>query len=147
MDPQANATIGCGIEKTQTEHTICDVLLDEKNVEDVLVTAPEGGFALLPSNEDLTLAEVRLLQEIGREMRLRQALASIKNTYDFVLIDCPPSLGFLTLNSLAASDEVLVPLQCEFYALEGLSHLIRIIERVKKDFNPALEMRGIILTM
>ena len=147
MDPQANATMGCGIEKTQTEHTICDVLLDEKNVKDVLVTAPEGGFALLPSNEDLTLAEVRLLQEIGREMRLRQALEPIKNTYDFVLIDCPPSINMLTVNALTASDGVLIPMQCEYYALEGLSSLVNTIEQVKKTVNSELEIYGLLRTM
>ena len=147
MDPQANATMGCGIEKTQTEYTICDVLLEEKNVEDVLVTATEGGFALLPSNEDLTLAEVRLLQEIGREMRLRQALEPIKNTYDFVLIDCPPSINMLTVNALTASDGVLIPMQCEYYALEGLSSLVNTIEQVKKTVNSELEIYGLLRTM
>ena len=147
MDPQANATMGCGIEKTQTEYTICDVLLDEKKAEDVLVTAPEGGFALLPSNEDLTLAEVRLLQEIGREMRLRQALASIKNTYDFILIDCPPSINMLTVNALTASDGVLIPMQCEYYALEGLSSLVNTIEQIKKTVNRELEIYGLLRTM
>jgi chromosome partitioning protein len=147
MDPQGNATMGCGVEKNEVENTTCDVLLGEVSAADAIVSVPEGDFALLPGNEDLTLAEVRLLQEIGREMKLRKALAPVKGLYDFILIDCPPSINMLTVNALTAADGVLIPMQCEYYALEGLSSLLNTIEQVRVTVNPELEVYGLLRTM
>ncbi|MEQ9561707.1 MAG: ParA family protein [Woeseiaceae bacterium] len=147
MDPQGNATMGCGINKMDLELTTCDVLLGEASAADTIVSAPDSGFAVMPGNEDLTLAEVRLLQELGREMRLRQALAPVRGLYDFILIDCPPSINMLTVNALTAADGVLIPMQCEYYALEGLSSLLNTIEQVRSSVNPDLEMYGLLRTM
>ena len=147
MDPQGNATMGCGINKMDLELTTCDVLLGDATAADTIISAPEGGFAVLPGNEDLTLAEVRLLQELGREMRLRQSLAPVRGLYDFILIDCPPSINMLTVNALTAADGVLIPMQCEYYALEGLSSLLNTIEQVKNSVNPELEVYGLLRTM
>ena len=147
MDPQGNATMGCGINKMDLELTTCDVLLGEASAADTIVSAPDSGFAVMPGNEDLTLAEVRLLQELGREMRLRQALVPVRGLYDFILIDCPPSINMLTVNALTAADGVLIPMQCEYYALEGLSSLLNTIEQVRSSVNPDLEMYGLLRTM
>jgi chromosome partitioning protein len=139
--------MGCGINKMDLELTTCDVLLGEASAADTIVSAPDSGFAVMPGNEDLTLAEVRLLQELGREMRLRQALAPVRGLYDFILIDCPPSINMLTVNALTAADGVLIPMQCEYYALEGLSALLNTIEQVRNSVNPDLEMYGLLRTM
>ena len=147
MDPQGNATMGCGIDKMNLERSACDVLLDEEMAADAILSAPEGDFAVLPGNEDLTLAEVKLLQVIGREMRLRQALAPVRGLYDFIFIDCPPSINMLTINALTAADGVLIPMQCEYYALEGLSALLNTIEQVRKTVNTDLEVFGLLRTM
>ena len=147
MDPQGNATMGCGINKMELENSACDVLLGDATAANTIITAPEGGFAVLPGNEDLTLAEVQLLQEIGREMKLRKALAPVVGLYDFVLIDCPPSINMLTVNALTAADGVLIPMQCEYYALEGLSALLNTIEQIRDSVNPELEVYGILRTM
>ena len=147
MDPQGNATMGCGINKMELENSACDVLLGEASAADTIVSAPEGGFAVLPGNEDLTLAEVNLLQEIGREMKLRKALAPVVGLYDFILIDCPPSINMLTVNALTAADGVLIPMQCEYYALEGLSALLNTVEQIRDSVNPELEVYGILRTM
>mgnify|MGYP000246467895 FL=1 len=111
MDPQGNATMGCGINKMELENSACDVLLGDATAADTIVSAPEGGFAVLPGNEDLTLAEVQLLQEIGRELKLKKALAPVAGLYDFILIDCPPSINMLTVNALTAANSVLIPIQ------------------------------------
>ena len=147
MDPQGNATMGCGVDKAGVEFSACDVLLGDASAADTIVSPPEGGFAVLPGNEDLTLAEVRLLQEIGREMKLRKALEPVIGLYDFVLIDCPPSINMLTVNALTAADGVLIPMQCEYYALEGLSALLDTIEQVRSTVNPELMVYGILRTM
>jgi chromosome partitioning protein len=147
MDPQGNATMGCGINKMEVENSACDVLLGDASAADTIISAPEGGYAVLPGNEDLTLAEVNLLQEIGREMKLRKALAPVAGLYDFILIDCPPSINMLTVNALTAADGVLIPMQCEYYALEGLSSLLNTIEKVRDSVNPSLEVFGILRTM
>ncbi len=147
MDPQGNATMGCGIDKRDVENSACDVLLGDATAADTIVSAPEGNFAVLPGNEDLTLAEVKLLQEIGREMRLRQALAPVVGMYDFILIDCPPSINMLTVNALTAADGVLIPMQCEYYALEGLSALLNTIDQVRQTVNPGIGVFGILRTM
>jgi chromosome partitioning protein len=147
MDPQGNATMGCGINKMELENSACDVLLGDATVADTIIAAPEGDFAVLPGNEDLTLAEVQLLQEIGREMKLRKALAPVVGLYDFILIDCPPSINMLTVNALTAADGVLIPMQCEYYALEGLSSLLNTVEQIRDTVNPDLEVYGILRTM
>ncbi len=147
LDPQGNATMGCGVDKRELERSSCDVLLGEASAADCIVGVPEGEFALLPANADLTVAEVQLLQEIGREMKLRQALAPVAGVYDFILIDCPPSINMLTVNALTAADGVLIPMQCEYYALEGLSALLDTIEQVRTSVNPGLEVFGLLRTM
>ena len=147
MDPQGNATMGCGINKMELENSACDVLLGDATAADTIVSAPEGGFAVLPGNDDLTLAEVQLLQEIGRELRLKKALAPVAGLYDFILIDCPPSINMLTVNALTAANGVLIPMQCEYYALEGLSALLRTIDQVRDSVNPELGVFGILRTM
>ena len=147
LDPQGNATMGCGVNKMELERSTCDVLLGEATAMDTIVSAPEGGFAVMPGNEDLTLAEVKLLQEIGREMKLRKALQPVAGLYDFILIDCPPSINMLTVNALTAADGVLIPMQCEYYALEGLSALLRTVEQVRDSVNPKLEVYGLLRTM
>jgi chromosome partitioning protein len=147
MDPQGNATMGCGIDKRELERSTCEVLMGEATAADTIISAPVGGFAVLPGNEDLTLAEVSLLQEIGRELKLRKALAPVRGMYDFIIIDCPPSINMLTVNALTAADGVLIPMQCEYYALEGLSSLLNTIEQVRNSVNPALEVFGLLRTM
>lgn len=147
MDPQGNATMGCGIDKSSVRFSACDVLLGDASAADTIVSPPEGGFAVLPGNEDLTLAEVKLLQEIGREMKLRKALSPVKGLYDFIVIDCPPSINMLTVNALTAADGVLIPMQCEYYALEGLSSLLNTIEQVRSSVNPNLHVYGLLRTM
>ena len=147
LDPQGNATMGCGINKQELENSACDVLLGDASAADTILSAPEGDFAVLPGNDDLTVAEVQLLNEIGREMRLRNALKPVSGLYDFILIDCPPSINMLTVNALTAADGVLIPMQCEYYALEGLSALLDTIEQVRDSVNPALEVYGILRTM
>ena len=147
MDPQGNATMGCGIDKREVEYSTCDVLLGDATAADTIVSPPEGGFAVLPGNEDLTLAEVKLLQEIGREMKLRQALAPVVGMYDFILIDCPPSITMLTVNALTAADGVLIPMQCEYYALEGLTALLNTVDQVRSSVNSRIEVFGILRTM
>jgi chromosome partitioning protein len=147
MDPQGNATMGCGIDKREVEYSSCDVLLGDASAADSIISPPEGGFAVLPGNEDLTLAEVTLLREIGREMKLRHALAPVVGMYDFILIDCPPSINMLTVNALTAADGVLIPMQFEYYALEGLTALLNTIEQVRNSVNPRIEVFGILRTM
>jgi chromosome partitioning protein len=148
LDPQGNATMGCGVDKRLLERSTTDVLLGDCRAEDAIVTVDPGGFDLLPSNQDLTAAEVRLLMmPAGREHRLEQALAPIRDRYDLVIIDCPPALNILTLNALTAADSVLIPMQCEYYALEGLSGLVGTIEQIRDSINPRLQIEGILRTM
>ena len=147
LDPQGNATTGCGIDKQALEATTCEVLLGEAQALETIVSVTSAGFALLPANSDLTAAEVRLLQEIGREMRLRKALEPVKGLYDYILIDCPPTINMLTLNALTAADGVLIPIQCEYYALEGLSSLLETVKQVRNTVNPALNIEGLLRTM
>ncbi len=147
LDPQGNATMGCGIDKMNLELTSCDVLLGDASAADTIVSAPEGNFAVMPGNADLTVAEVELLKLIGREMRLGKALAPVAGLYDFILVDCPPSINMLTVNALTAADGVLIPMQCEYYALEGLSALLSTIEQIRDTVNPDLEVYGILRTM
>jgi len=147
LDPQANATMGCGVDKNALEYTVCDVLLDDVPIADVLQTPPEGGFTLLPSNQELTVAEVELIQKPDREFRLRNALVPVVAQYDYILIDCTPALNMLTVNALAATDYVLIPMQCEYFALEGLTALVGTIEKIRDTANPKLEIHGIVRTM
>jgi chromosome partitioning protein len=147
LDPQGNATTGCGIDKQALEASTCEVLLGEAQALDAIVSVTNAGFAVLPANADLTAAEVRLLQEIGREMRLRKALEPVRPLYDYVLIDCPPTINMLTLNALTAADGVLIPIQCEFYALEGLSALLETVKQVRNTVNPQLNIEGLLRTM
>jgi chromosome partitioning protein len=148
LDPQGNATMGSGIDKSQLERSSVDVLLEEAELSSALLAVEPGGYQLLPANQDLTAAEVRLLQmPSGREIKLRNALAPIRETFDVILIDCPPALNMLTVNSLVAADSVLIPMQCEYYALEGLSALLGTVEQIRAAVNPSLEIEGILRTM
>ena len=147
LDPQGNATMGCGVEKNDLNITTCDVLLGDSSASEAIINLPDCGFDIMPGNEELTLSEVKLLQEIGREMKLRNSLEVVKMNYDFILIDCPPSINMLTVNALTASDGVLIPMQCEYYALEGLSSLINTIDQIKMTVNPQLELYGLLRTM
>jgi len=147
LDPQANATMGSGIDKNALERTICDVLLDDLPAADALQTPPEGGFTVLPSNQELTAAEIELATRPEREFRLKRALEPLLGRFDYVLIDCPPALNMLTVNALTATDYVLIPMQCEYFALEGLSALVGTIDKIRATANPKLEMHGILRTM
>lgn len=147
LDPQGNATMGCGINKHQLKSSIVDVLLGDKSAKSVIVYAKQAKFDVLPSNADLTAAEVELMNMEDKEQRLKSALAEITANYDFILIDCPPSLNMLTVNSLVASNGVLIPIQTEYYALEGLSALLRTIKQIRDHKNPTLKIEGILRTM
>jgi chromosome partitioning protein len=147
LDPQANATMGSGVDKNALERNVCDVLLDDLPAEQALQTPPEGGFTILPSNQELTAAEIELARQPDREFRLKRALEPLLERFDYVLIDCPPALNMLTVNALTATDYVLIPMQCEYFALEGLSALVGTIDKIRATANPKLEMHGILRTM
>ncbi|MEJ2345465.1 MAG: ParA family protein [Gammaproteobacteria bacterium] len=147
LDPQGNATMGCGVAKNELELSGCDVLLGEATVADAMLRIDSAGFDLLPGNADLTAAEVQLMQQEGRERRLRQALEPVAPHYDYVLIDCPPALNMLTINALVAAEGVLIPMQCEYYALEGLSALLDTIEQIRVSINEKLALEGLLRTM
>jgi chromosome partitioning protein len=146
LDPQGNATTGSGVDKSACESTVYDVLLGEHALAPAIV-ACEGGYDIVPSNRDLAGAEVELIAIERREFRLRDALAGATGAYDFVVIDCPPALNMLTVNGFAAADAVIIPMQCEYYALEGLSDLIGTLRRVKQSLNPAIEIEALVRTM
>ncbi|ANB19415.1 ParA family protein [Dokdonella koreensis] len=146
MDPQGNATMASGIDKRHAKPNTCDVLLDEVRAEQAIVST-EGGFDLLPGGPDLTAAEVKLMDALARESRLKDQLAGLGDRYRTILIDCPPSLHLLTLNALTAAHGVLIPVQCEYFALEGLSSLLDTIEAVRRRLNPDLEVDGLLRTM
>ena len=147
LDPQGNATMGCGVDKHALETSVYDVLMHNATVEQVRRRSPEAAFDVLPANADLTAAEVELFSAGNKESRLRYALARVRNEYDYMLIDCPPSLNMLTINALVAADSVLIPVQCEYYALEGLSSLLNTVTRVQKTLNPQLRIEGLLRTM
>jgi chromosome partitioning protein len=147
IDPQGNATMGSGIDKNALDKTVCEVLLDGLAVTAAIQMAAEGNYVVLPANQDLTAAEVELLQRPNREYQLREALKSVVADYDYVLIDCPPALNILTVNALTAADYALIPMQCEYYALEGLTALMQTIDRLRSSVNPKLEIHGILRTM
>jgi chromosome partitioning protein len=147
LDPQGNATTGCGIDPRKLMVSTCEVLLGERSVQETFLQ-PEGlKFDLLPSNGDLTAAEMFLLQQDEREFALKRALEPVHAQYAWIFIDCPPSLNMLTLNALAAADSVLIPMQCEYYALEGLSALLNTVEQIRSSVNPNLEIEGLLRTM
>jgi len=147
FDPQGNASTGLGLTRQARRVTSYDVLMEERPIGEATVETAIPGLAIVPASVDLSGAEIELVDVPRREFRLRNALAGALTLYDYVLIDCPPSLGLLTLNALIAAHAVLVPLQCEFYALEGLSHLVRTVDRVRRAFNPTLDIQGVVLTM
>ena len=147
LDPQGNATMGSGVDKHGLEHSIYDVLIGECNLVDAMQFSEHGGYQLLPANRDLTAAEVSLLEMKMKESRLRYALAPIRENYDYILIDCPPALSMLTINALVAADGVIIPMQCEYYALEGLSDLVNSIQRIAEILNPKLKIEGLLRTM
>ena len=146
LDPQGNATTGSGIDKAHLKLSIYHVLIGEKTLKQVIVTSEKGGYDIAPSNRELAGAEVELVNELAREMRLKQALATITD-YDFVLLDCPPALNLVTVNALTAANTVMIPMQCEYYALEGLSDLVNTIKKVRSHLNPTLEIEGLLRTM
>ncbi len=146
LDPQGNATMGCGIDKNTAAATVYEWLLENKPLQEIVVHC-QGGFDVVPSNLDTTAAEVQLMQSEGREYYLRRRLSDQARGYEYVVIDCPPSLSILTVNALIAADGVLIPMQCEYYALEGLTALLDTIEGVKEHANPKLEIEGILRTM
>ena len=147
MDPQGNATMGSGIDKNQLKISICDVLLGDASATAALQRAEESGYDVLPANADLTAAEVQLMNKIGREKRLSLAIDTLREVYDYILIDCPPSLNMLTVNALVAASGVVVPMQCEYYALEGLSSLLDTIEQIRINVNPEIRLEGLLRTM
>ncbi len=146
LDPQGNATTGSGIDKAHLKLSIYHVLIGEKTLKEVIISSEKGGYDIAPSNRELAGAEVELVSELAREMRLKQALATITD-YDFVLLDCPPALNLVTVNALTAANTVMIPMQCEYYALEGLSDLVNTIKKVRSHLNPTLEIEGLLRTM
>lgn len=147
LDPQGNATMGSGVDKSDLQVSVYDVLVGDKTVVESIVEAKACGYDLLASNIDLTAAEIELMDLDRREYRLSDGLSGARENYDFIIIDCPPSLSLLTINGLAAADSVVIPMQCEYYALEGLSALIDTITRITEKVNPTLEIEGIVRTM
>ncbi len=147
MDPQGNAAMGCGVDKNEIELSTCDLLLNEAPATDIILQ-PEGiEFSIIPGNADLTAAEIQLMQAEHRERRLADALLAVKGQYDYILIDCPPSLNMLTLNAMVAADSILIPMQCEYYSLEGLSALMDTLRNIQETVNPRLHLEGILRTM
>jgi chromosome partitioning protein len=146
-DPQGNTTTGFGIDKSQLRRDIYDVLLQETSIDDTIVGTEVGGLSLVPATINLAGAEIELVSALSRETRLRQALVRVAGHYDFVFIDCPPSLGLLTINALTAADECIIPVQAEYYALEGLSQLTSVVRRVREALNPSLHVSGVLVTM
>jgi len=147
IDPQGNATSGVGINKGETSSCIYDVLIDDEDVKNVIQQTKVENLYVIPATISLAGAEIELVSTISREVRLKHALEEIKDDYDYIIIDCPPSLGLLTINALTASDSVIIPVQCEYYALEGLSQLLSTVRLVQKHLNPTLTIDGVLLTM
>src|SRR3954468_1802257 len=147
LDPQGNATMGSGIDKRALKTTVYQVLLGEISIAAVRVRSQSGGFDVIPANRELAGAEVEMVDLVDRETRLKNALLEIQDGYDFVLIDCPPALNLLTVNGLCAANAVMIPMQCEYYALEGLSDLVQTIKKVRVSLNPTLEIEGLLRTM
>ena len=152
LDPQGNATMGSGIDKHTVEQSSYDLLLSDSSPQETIIAldnqdATMPNFDVVPANDDLTGADVALLEEIGRELKLKAAIAPIKDHYDYLIIDCPPALNMLTINALSAANSVVIPTQCEYYALEGLAALLKTIEKIKAVLNPDLEIEGVLRTM
>jgi chromosome partitioning protein len=147
MDPQGNATSGMGFDKHAMKPNIYDVLFDPTLVKNAIVETVMPFLHLLPANQELTGAEIELVPEVGREFKLRTALEAVRGDYDYVVVDCPPSLGLLTLNTLSAADSLMIPVQCEYYALEGLGQLLGTVKLVQSNLNPNLAIEGVLLTM
>ena len=147
LDPQGNATMGSGVDKKHLEKTIYHALVNNQSLADICIASTSGGYDLVPANRDLAGAEVEMVGLQRREMRLRDLLEKIKEKYNFILLDCPPALSLLTLNGLCAANAVMIPMQCEYYALEGLSDLVNTIKRVRANLNPVLEIEGLLRTM
>ena len=148
LDPQGNTTSGLGIERNELESTVYQLLIDdETTAESTMITTDYDGLKLIPSNEELAGSEIELFEFEDREHRLKNKIDSIKSKFDFIIVDCPPSLSLLTLNALTTADSVLIPIQCEYYALEGLSQLLKTVELVKKRLNKDLKVEGIVFTM
>ena len=147
LDPQGNATMGTGVDKRGLEHSACDVLMGEADVDGVRLELAKADLELVPANGDVTAAEVKLMDKIGREQRLNKALAPVRGRYDYVIVDCPPALNILTVNGLVAAHGVMIPMQCEYYALEGLTALLNTIEEVRSSVNPELRIDGLLRTM
>ena len=147
LDPQGNATTGSGIDKTDFAAGVYHVLLGEAGAADARLHSEAGGYDLLAANRSLAGAEIELVQELAREMRLKQALAAVADDYDYILIDCPPTLTLLTLNGLVAAHGVLVPMVCEYYALEGISDLVATVRKIRQAVNPDLDIEGIVRTL
>lgn len=147
LDPQANATSGLGVDPRSLQRTIYNCLIKQINTDDICVKTDVTGLWLLPANTDLAGAEIELVHATGRENHLKDALSKVSELFDVIFLDCPPALGILTINALVAADSVLIPVQCEYYAMEGLSRLLASIERVRESWNPSLALEGIVLTM
>ena len=147
IDPQGNATSGVGLDKASLKHTVYDALINEANASELIVDTGQPFLHILPANSDLTGADLELATMTGREQKLKSALANISEEYRYIIIDCPPSLNLLTINARTAADSVLIPLQCEFYAMEGLSQIVQTIRLIQKNLNPLLTIEGILLTM
>ena len=147
IDPQGNASSGLGVNKRDTQLSTYDILIADAKAEDVLIRTSFENIDVLPASMDLAAAEIELVEAENRVMKLKEALAPIKDRYDFIIIDCPPSLGLITLNALNCCDTLLIPIQCEYYALEGLSQLMGTVRQVKRLYNPQIEIEGVLLTM
>jgi chromosome partitioning protein len=146
-DPQGNSTTGVGLDKASDRKTIYEVLLGQSSIRDAIVSTGFDGLAIVPADQNLVATNLDLIDSDERESRLRRAVAEVKDQYNYVLVDCPPSLDLLTLNALVASDSVLIPIQCEFFALEGISQLMDTVDRVRQAFNAPLQVEGVLLTM
>jgi chromosome partitioning protein len=147
LDPQGNATMGSGVDKHALPATVYDVLMGDIEAAQAILQETNGGYALLPANQELTAAEVHLLELEQREQRLKLALGALSAQYDYIYVDCPPSLNMLTVNALVAADSVLIPMQCEYFALEGISALLKTVEQIRATLNPALHIEGVLRTM
>lgn len=147
VDPQGNTTSGVGINKADVANCIYDILINEANPQETILETQIEGLHIIPATIQLAGAEIELVSTISRELKLKKALNAVKSNYDYIIIDCPPSLGILTINSLTAADSVIIPIQCEYYALEGLSQLLNTVRLVQKNLNPHLKIEGVLLTM
>ncbi|MCF8565703.1 AAA family ATPase [Alicyclobacillus tolerans] len=147
IDPQGNTTSGIGVNKADVRYCVYDVIINDIKIDEAILPTVQQNLAVLPATIQLAGAEIELVPTISREVRLRRALQPLRSKYDYIVIDCPPSLGLLTVNALTASDSVLIPIQCEYYALEGLSQLLNTIRLVQKHLNTSLEVEGVLLTM